>query len=103
MNSLRQCAYDFAIANSASDSALAFALFIDQVPPFSRPRAAFVVPTMYAPPTANVVLTLGPSSQLEDPMASISPAMLQEKLVKVIQVLRNPTHATTALQLQRDC
>jgi len=31
MDSLSQCAYDFCIANSASDSALSFALFIDQL------------------------------------------------------------------------
>ncbi|EKX53757.1 hypothetical protein GUITHDRAFT_64281, partial [Guillardia theta CCMP2712] len=31
MDTLSQCAYDFCIANSASDSALAFALFIDQL------------------------------------------------------------------------
>ena len=31
MDCLSQCAYDFCIANSASDSALSFALFIDQL------------------------------------------------------------------------
>jgi len=31
LNSLSQCAHDFCIANSASDSALSFALFIDQL------------------------------------------------------------------------
>ena len=40
LDSLSQCAYDFCIANSASDSALAFALLIDQLPDPLTPISA---------------------------------------------------------------